>query len=95
MEAFGREFTQGTVEAEFRRTSGTPYSCERVNVMLGPGLMLPEGTLQQARRELIRALTVKRAEPPQVETGRLIPFRAAVRRSPLWTRYSKSCPPPS
>ena len=73
MEAFGREFTQGTVEAEFRRTSGTPYSCERVNVMLGPGLMLPEGTLQQARRELIRALTVKRAEPPQVETGRLIP----------------------
>lgn len=73
MEAFGQEFSQRTVESEFRKTSGTPYSCERVNVMLGPGVMLPEGMLQQARRELIRELTAKRAEAPAPRLGRLAP----------------------
>ena len=61
------------MESEFRKTSGTPYSCERVNVMLGPGVMLPEGMLQQARRELIKQLTAKRAEAPHMRTGRLAP----------------------
>lgn len=71
MQAVGRELSQRAVEAEFRRTSGTPYACERVNVMLGRGLMLPEGFLQQARRELIHGLTAKRAEPPELRMGRL------------------------
>ena len=73
MAAFGQEFNQRTVESEFRKTSGTPYSCERVNVMLGPGVMLPEGMLLQARRELIKQLTAKRAEAPHMRTGRLAP----------------------
>lgn len=71
MQAVGPELGQRAVEAEFRRTSGTPYACERVNVMLAPGLMLPEGTLQQARRELVRGLTAKRAEAPAMRMGRL------------------------
>ena len=71
MQAVGQPLGQRAVEAEFRRTSGTPYACERVNVMLGRGLMLPEGLLQQARRELIHSLTAKRAEPPAMRTGRL------------------------
>jgi putative protease len=73
MEAFGQNFNQRYVESELRKTSGTPYSCEQVNVMLGPGVMLPEGVLQQARRELIRQLTAKRAQAPQVRIGRLVP----------------------
>ncbi len=73
MEAFGQNFNQRYVESELRKTSGTPYSCEQVNVMLGPGVMLPEGVLQQARRELIRQLTAKRAQAPQVRIGRLAP----------------------
>ena len=60
MKTVGPELSRRSVEAELRRTSGTPYACENVNVMLGPGLMLPAGTLQQARRELIHALSAKR-----------------------------------
>ncbi len=71
MKAVGPELSRRSVEAELRRTSGTPYACENVNVMLGPGLMLPEGTLQQARRELIHALSAKRGEAPAMRTGRL------------------------
>lgn len=73
MPIYGQSFNRNSVEAEFRKTAGTPYSCERVNVMLGPGVMLPEGTVQQARRELIKQLTAKRAEAPAVRTGRLAP----------------------
>ena len=67
----GEELTAGMVSSEMRRTKGTPYHCDNVMSYVPPGCIVPPGTVQRARRELIHALTEKRSQPPRRTTAAL------------------------
>lgn len=71
--ADGAGVTAAELDAVLRRTGGTPYSCVGVRTSVDTGLELPEETLSALRRQLLHALTCKRAEVPR---RRSAPFPA-------------------
>lgn len=67
----GEEISESSVSGELQRTKGTPYHCDRVMAFVPRGCVVPPGTVIEARRALIHALTAKRAEVPARATGAL------------------------
>lgn len=70
-DAPGEAISAASVSGEMQRTKGTPYHCDRVMSFVAPGCRVPPGTVIEARRQLIHALTAKRAEVPKRRTGSL------------------------
>ncbi len=68
--------TEEEVAGQLSKTGGTPYRCEKVRSLVEPGLALPLSALNAMRREVLEALGVQRAAPPQRCRE---PFRAGVR----------------
>ncbi|NLC72980.1 MAG: U32 family peptidase [Ruminococcaceae bacterium] len=72
--AGGNEINSRIAEEEIRKTGSTPYSVEAVNTHIEKGLTLPENTLSEARRAVIRELTEKRGTPPKITAEKMQGF---------------------
>lgn len=62
--ARNRALTAEDLAARLGKTGGTPYRCEHVETVLGPGLSLSAAAVNALRREALEALTVARSQPP-------------------------------
>ncbi len=63
--ARNRELTAEDLAARLGKTGGTPYRCEHVETVLGPGLSLSAAAVNALRREALEALSAARSQPPQ------------------------------
>ena len=60
-----RPLTTEELEARLRKTGGTAYRCEAVQVTVAEGLSLPASAVNELRRQALTALTEARCTPPQ------------------------------
>ena len=68
--------TKEKVEAQLRRTGGTPFQCEKVTVRVEEDLSLSLSQLNDLRRQALEELGKRRQRPPQ---RRKEPYRPGVR----------------
>lgn len=63
-----RSLTADELKSRLRKTGGTPYSCQAVQIALDEGLSLSAGAVNALRRDALDALTARRtAAPPRRE----------------------------
>ena len=60
-----RPLTAEELEARLRKTGGTAYRCEAVQVTVAEGLSLPASAVNELRRQALTALTEARCTPPK------------------------------
>jgi len=72
--ALKQSLTEESVGNQLRKTGGTPYYCEDIQVKVEDGLFLSTAELNDIRRQLISELTEKRGEAPKRRVGDM-PFR--------------------
>lgn len=63
--ARNRPLTGEDLAARLGKTGGTPYRCEHVETVLGPGLSLSAAVVNALRREALEALSAARSQPPR------------------------------
>ncbi len=62
--ARNRAVTAEELESRLRKTGGTAYRCDRIDVFLDEGLSLPASAVNALRRDALAALTAVRAAVP-------------------------------
>ncbi len=68
-----KALTAAEVEAQLRKTGGTPFRCGKARVLVEPGLSLPLSALNDLRRRALEALSQARTAPPERRTGEFHP----------------------
>ena len=63
-QALARSLTQQDLEAQLKKTGGTPFRCTAVKTVLGSGLMLPLSAINAMRRDVLTELAARRGRVP-------------------------------
>ncbi len=69
--ARSRELTADELRQRLSKTGGTAYYCQKVSVVVDPGLSLPASAINAMRREVLDGLTILRARRQTPRLGRL------------------------